>query len=103
MYAERVNRYVGTHLFVKVPWPGDIEGTFLVFESSFNWVKNKSQLLVRYTHKLKTMSKSSSGLQPCLHSHKIASLQYWVLLWFNFMPKNVRQVLNIWPSFKVKK
>jgi len=25
---------LGTHLFVKVPWPGDSEGTFSVFESS---------------------------------------------------------------------
>jgi len=25
---------LGTYLFVKVPWPGDSEGIFLVFESS---------------------------------------------------------------------
>jgi len=27
-------RFLGTHLFVKVPWPGDNEGTFSVIESS---------------------------------------------------------------------
>jgi len=27
---------LGTHLFAKVPWPGDSKGTFLVFESSYH-------------------------------------------------------------------
>jgi len=26
---------IGTHLFVKLPWPEDSEGTFSVFESSY--------------------------------------------------------------------
>jgi len=29
---------------------------------------------------------------PWLHCQKIAGLEYWVLLLFNFMPVSVRQV-----------
>jgi len=34
---SNTNQYeAGTYLFVKVPWPGDREGTFSVFESSYH-------------------------------------------------------------------
>jgi len=38
MLPTPVLRYfgLGTHLFVKVPQPGDSEGTVLVFESSYH-------------------------------------------------------------------
>jgi len=35
---EKVSLGLGTHLFVKVPRPGDSEGTFSVFESSCHLV-----------------------------------------------------------------
>jgi len=46
---------LGTHIFVKVPQPGDSEGTFSVFESSCKGRGNSVKCLAQGHNKFKNV------------------------------------------------